>query len=85
MSNKLASALYWIGTIWLYLLGLAVFVGAIGILLFEGVGRLFEIFSPFNIWNYLLILLLALPGWGALLLSRKFYDKTEQKLTEQSE
>lgn len=63
-----------VGYIWAGLLFATVLVGAISILIFQGIGRLWEVFSPFNIWNWGLIFVLALPAVGMF----KLADRLEK-------
>ncbi len=56
---------------WGFLLMLSVMVGLIGIWWKEGFGAVREVFSPFNLWNWGLIILLSLPAVGANVLADK--------------
>jgi hypothetical protein len=58
-----------VGYLWLGLLLASVFVGGLGLVIFEGVGKFLEIFGPSNLWNWGLIAILALPGLGLLKLA----------------
>ncbi len=69
MKEKIATILKWFARIWGSLVALSVFIGAAGILVFDGWAKLTEVFSPFNIINYLVILLLLSPAIGAYYLS----------------
>ena len=72
MKEKIATILKWFAKIWTFLVGLSVFIGAAGILVFDGWFKFTEVFSPFNIINYLVILLLLSPAIGAYYLSEYF-------------
>ncbi|MBU3918881.1 hypothetical protein KKC63_03180 [Patescibacteria group bacterium] len=72
MKEKLATILKWFSKIWSFLVVLSIFVGAVGIIIFDGWSKFTEIFSPFNLLNYLLILVLLLPAIGAYYLSERF-------------
>lgn len=69
MKEKIAKILKWSARIWAFLVGLSVFIGAIGILIFNGWFKLTEVFSPFNVVNFLVIFVLLLPAIGAHYLS----------------
>lgn len=69
MKEKIAKILKWFAKIWCFLVVLSVFVGAVGILISNGWGKFTEVFSPFNLLNYLVILVLLSPAIGAYYLS----------------
>jgi len=50
-----------------------------GILLTEAFGKVIEIFSPFNIINYLFILILVSPAIGAYILVEHLKKKVRKK------
>ena len=60
-----------IGYTWLSILGFSVVIGGIGIIVFDGMWEFWAIFSPFNIWNWGLIFLLALPAIGSMKLAER--------------
>src|SRR5262249_58225813 len=60
-----------IGIVWLVLAGLIIAIGYASTLYWDGVRRLMEIASPFNLWNWLAIILTVGPG---LLLLQLAYD-----------
>jgi len=60
-----------IGYVWLSLLGAVVALSGLFILLTDGIWKFWEIFSPFNIWNSGLILILALPAVSVLALAKR--------------
>ena len=61
--------------VWAVLVAAIVLIGYIGILVNEGFGRLQQVMSPFNIVNYVVILLALSPAIGAWVLA----DKLEKK------
>jgi hypothetical protein len=69
--KPLSKVLTVLGCIWLGGVLLLVFVSAVAIGVMHGLGEAFRIFSPFNIWNALTILICMLPGIGLLSLSDK--------------
>ena len=60
-----------LGEIWLSLLGLMVIIFALVVIVTEGFGAFWVVFSPFNTWHWGLVFVLALPGIGLLILARK--------------
>lgn len=59
-------------------------VGNAGLIVwFNGWGRLQEVFSPFNIWNNIMVLVVVAPGafcmWLAAKLARRRSAKTPTK------
>lgn len=75
MEEKIAKILRWFAKIWAFLVGLSVFIGAIGILIFDGWAKFTEVFSPFNVVNFLVIFVLLLPAVGAYYLSERLLEK----------
>lgn len=76
MKEKFPKILKWFAKIWSGLVILSVFVGIIGIFitassLYEGWLKFTEAFSPFNVLNYLVILILLSPAIGAYYLSER--------------
>lgn len=74
MKEKIVEILKWFAKIWSGLVVLSIFIGIIGIFItasnfYEGWSKFTEIFSPFNLLNYLIILLLLSPAIGAYYLS----------------
>ena len=74
MKEKIAKMLKWFAKIWSCLVILSVFIGIIGIFItapnfYEGWSKFTEVFSPFNLLNYLIILILISPAIGAYYLS----------------
>ncbi len=64
-----------IGRAWLVVAGAAVLLGHLHILYRDGLARLIDVLSPFNVWNYLSILLAILPG----VLCLRLADKIDQR------
>jgi len=81
MKEKITKILRWFYKIWVFLVVLSVFVGAIGILISDGWGKFIEVFSPFNVVNFLVIFILLLPAIGAYYLSERL-EKTQLENTK---
>jgi len=64
-----------LGYVWLALTFAAVAIGSLAILIQDGLMEFLWLFSPFNIWNYLLIILMAAPGFGLLMIADKLEEK----------
>jgi hypothetical protein len=47
---------------WLYLVGALVVIGSLGVLFSQGIWKFWEVMSPFNIVNWLIVFVVALPG-----------------------
>jgi hypothetical protein len=60
-----------LGEIWLSLLSLFVVIFGLIIIVTEGFRAFWAVFSPFHIWNWGLVLILALPGIGLLVLAKR--------------
>ena len=58
-------------TVWLVGVVIVVMGSYASILYFQGLWKFWEVVSPFNIWNYGLIFLVALPGIFLFWLSEK--------------
>jgi hypothetical protein len=71
----MAKLLRVIGHIWLGLLAIVVAIGGISILLTEGIWKFWEVFNLFNIWNWGLIFILALPALGLYALAKRIEKK----------
>ncbi len=67
----IARTLDWIGNIWLILACILIIVGYIGIVIFQGWGKLQDILSPFNIWNFLAVVIILAPGIGIKILAKR--------------
>jgi len=65
----ICSILKWFARIWCFLVGLSIFVGALGIIIFSGWSEFTRIFSPFNVVNFFICFVLVLPALGAYCLS----------------
>jgi len=48
-----------------------VVIFALVVIVTEGFGAFWVVFSPFNTWHWGLVFVLALPGIGLLILARK--------------
>lgn len=51
-----------IGVVWLVLAFCIIFVGYAGVWYFNGLGALLEMLSPFNVLNFIAVVLTILPG-----------------------
>jgi len=47
--------------IWIFLVGLSVVIGSLGILFMEGLWRFWEVMSPFNTANFIVLIILFIP------------------------
>jgi len=63
------TTLYYVGIVWLCILGALVLIGSLGILFTKGIWEFWAVMSPFNFVNWILIAVLALPGVVLLKLS----------------
>lgn len=82
MKEKIAKILKWFAKIWGFLIVSSVFVGAIGILIFDGWLKLTEVFSPFNLVNWIMIIILFSPAIGAFYLSEYLSSKEPKSFGE---
>lgn len=60
-----------LGGIYLGLLACLIFVSAIGILISKGIWEFWNVFSPFNIINWAVTAVIALPGLALLAVGKK--------------
>lgn len=56
------TALYYLGLVWLWIVGASVIFGSLAILFTQGVWKFWEVMSPFNFINWIVIAILAAPG-----------------------
>jgi hypothetical protein len=68
----LANVLHVIALIWITLAEVVILVGYVSILVFQGLDRLQETVSPFNVWNVVAVVVTLSPGLGVEWLSRRF-------------
>jgi hypothetical protein len=68
----MSKLLHIIGEIWLSLLGLIVILSGVIIVSTEGIRKLWE---TFNILDWILVFILALPGFGLLVLADRLDKK----------
>ena len=59
-----------LGEIWICMLSLFVIVFGLIIIVTEGFGAFWAVFSPFNVRDWGLVLVLALPGIGLFVLAK---------------
>ncbi len=81
MYKYLAKVCHVCGVTWMTLFVISVIGGIIGMFLSEpsfmnGLRRVQDTFSPFNIWNSIVMLAVALPGIGLFHLRDKFRRKS---------
>jgi hypothetical protein len=62
------------GMIYLFLAGIVILIGYASITYFQGVGVLLEILSPFNVWNFIAVVVTLAPG----LIMLHFGSQTKQ-------
>jgi hypothetical protein len=65
--------------VWGLLVGLSILVGLIGIWWKSGLGEVQRIFSPFNLINLGLIVLLSLPAVGATVLADRILLRSKTR------
>lgn len=73
--SQMARLLDWIGNILLVLAFLVITTGSIAIGIFQGLGRLWDVLSPFNLVNWFVVLVALAPGFGLKVLSRKLRER----------
>jgi len=71
----LITALKAFGYVWLFLAGLVILVGIVGVWMNKGFSAVQDLFSPFNIANWLVTALTLAPGIGAVALADKLSGK----------
>ena len=52
-------------------------IGLIGIWMTEGFASVLQTMSPFNIYNYIMVVLVLAPGFGLLALAEKIGNKKD--------
>ncbi len=68
------------GYVWAALATLLVVVGLIGIWMKEGFSGVQETFSPFNVLNYIVTLIIFSPAIGAYILAAHLEKKQRERL-----
>lgn len=63
------------GYVWLILAGILIFMGIIGVWIKSGFSGVQAILSPFNIINWLVMVITLAPGIGALMWAEKLQIK----------
>lgn len=71
----MAKALRFLGLVWCGLAALVILAGYASTVYFKGFGRLLEILSPFNIWNYITVVLTLAPGLLCLMGADKLDER----------
>ena len=69
---RVATALGWI---WLTIAVALILLGYGMIAYEDGLGRLQAILSPFNVINWIAVIVTLLPGWGLLQLGKWFHER----------
>ncbi len=59
-------------TVWFVLAGLFIFANLLLVWYYEGFSRVQEILSPFNVWNFIAVMITMAPGLGAYFLADYF-------------
>ena len=62
---------------WALVAGTVIVVGYVGILIYEGFGRLLEVASPFNLVNFIAIVITLSPALGAWALADKMEKRNQ--------
>ena len=75
----MARTLIILGKVWLCLAGGLIALGYLSILYFEGWGKFRETISPFNIVNWLTVLITLLPGILLAELGKRLRDRAPTK------
>ena len=64
--RRTATALRWLGHAWLYLAGAFIGLNYIAIIYFHGWSKYQEIANPYNLINFVAVMLTLLPGIGLI-------------------
>ena len=62
----MATTLMVLGKVWLWVAGALILLSYASIWWFEGLDKLLEIMSPFNVWNFIAVVLTLAPGFVLL-------------------
>ena len=68
-----------LGYIWLVVAGLLILVGIAGVWMKEGFSGVQDLLSPFNVVNYIAMVIILVPGIGLLKLSEKLQSKVQTR------
>ncbi len=68
--------------VWVRLVVLAVIAGTVGIWITEGYGAVRDTFSPFNVWNFVVLVIAISPAFGAWLLAAKLEERSRKAAGE---
>lgn len=68
-----------LGYIWLVVAGLLILVGIAGVWMKEGFSGVQDLLSPFNVVNYIAMVIILVPGIGLLKLSGKLQSKVQTR------
>ena len=63
------------GSVWLFLGGLLIAAGTVGVWMKEGFSGVQDLLSPFNVINYIVMVITLAPGLGALMWANKIREK----------
>ena len=69
MAKFWINALRVFATVWFILAGALIVIGLLMIWVREGFGALQQVLSPFNVFNFVAVVVTLLPGLGARLLA----------------
>ncbi len=68
-----------LGYIWLVVTSLLILVGIAGVWMKEGFSGVQDLLSPFNVVNYIAMVITLVPGIGLLKLSEKLQRKVQTR------
>ncbi len=68
--------------VWVRLVVLAVIAGTVGIWITEGFSAVRDTFSPFNVWNFIVLVIAISPAFGAWLLAEKLEKRSRKAASE---
>lgn len=64
-----------LGNLWLYSAALIICIGAVGVWYADSFLAMTELFSPFNVFNFIAVVITVAPAYGLLTLA----DKLDQR------
>ena len=69
-----------VGYLWIFLAGLLILTGIIGVWMSEGFFGVRRLLSPFNVVNWAFTIITLAPGIGFLVISEKLKAKSDNPL-----
>ena len=75
---KVSKILYGFGIVWTSMVILSAVIGTIGVVIAKGIISALFLFNPFNLLNYLVILVAIAPGAVALFISEKLKEEKHE-------